>query len=434
MNLSNENIAKVMKEIETFFDSEKVAHKDQLKICLILEDSLIRCREKFGEQHEFKFITRKWFGTPRILIRIKDKPFNPLEEDDDGIFSGNILQELLNYENARVIYRYEGGFNEIIAFSSRKIKNLKIPGGKSTISIIWAIIFALIAKNFPADTQILIANIIEQILNTLLSAVIAANIPLIFISIVTSICAMENVMVLNELGTTILLRFLKLVLFIVIVTIFISEKFFPVVNFSLESQILLSNSDETKKILDSILIIVPQNILEPFLKGNFLQIVILAILLGICMIILCDRVSNVKNIIAEINQIILKLVSIVMKIMPIIIFLSIVRIILVYSLEKAFSLWKVIAANYISFVIVSAVMLFMISLKQGVKIRDFLREIYPACLITFTTSSGSASMPKNIEICKQKFGIKENLVDFYICFQYILNRSGFENVRPIRMM
>lgn len=421
LKLSNETIAEVMEKIEKFFDSTNVPRKDKLKICLLIEESLIRCQETFGKEHEFTLITRKWLGTPRVSIKIKGNPFNPLENNDnDGFFSDNVLNDLLNYEKARVIYRYEYGFNEIRAFSPLEIKSLKIPGGSNTISILLAIIFALIAGNFSSEVQNLIVNIITAVLNMLFGAIIAANIPFIFISIVASICAMENVTILNEIGTTILIRFVKIVLFIVVVTIFISEMFFPVVNFNIDGQILASNPDDTSKIFDSIKLMVPQNIIEPFLKGNILQIVVLAILLGVCVTILGDSVGTFKKLIVEAKQIVSKIISIVLKLIPLIIFLSIVKTILVYSVEEFFSLWKIIAANYIVFVILPVAMLLRISVKHGVKIREFLREIYPACLITFTTSSGSASMPLNIEICKKKFGIKENLCDFYIPLSHAL--------------
>ncbi|MBR1805320.1 MAG: cation:dicarboxylase symporter family transporter [Selenomonadaceae bacterium] len=421
MKLSNQNIAHVMEKIEQFFDSTGVPRKDKLKICVLLEESLLRYQETFGETQEFEFLTRKWFGTPRVSIKIKSKPFNPLEYDDDEqIFSENVMHNLLNYEKARVIYRYESGFNEIQAFSPREIKNLKIPGGSNTISILFAVIFASIAGNFSPETQNLIVNIINPILNTLFGAIIAANIPFVFVSIVASICAMENMVTLNTIGTTVLLRFVKITLFIVVVTIFISEMFFPVVNFSFDGQISASNSDETAKIFNLLLSIVPQNIIEPFLKGNILQIVILALMTGVCVTILGDRVTDFKKIIVESKQIVFKMISIVLKLIHVVIFLSIVKILLIYSFEDFVSLWKIILANYLAFIIVPAAMILRISVKHGVKIADFMRKIYPACLITFTTGSGSASMPKNLEICKQKLGIKENLCDFYIMLSHSL--------------
>ena len=103
MKLSNQNIAEVMETIEKFFDSVSAPRKDKTKICLLLEEALIRYQEKFGEEQEFQLVTKKWLGTPRISIKIKGKPFNPLEDSDDPIFSEDIMNNLLNYEKARVI-------------------------------------------------------------------------------------------------------------------------------------------------------------------------------------------------------------------------------------------------------------------------------------------------------------------------------------------
>jgi len=420
MKLSNQNIAEVIETIEKFFESVNAPHKDKLKICLLLEEALLRYQENFDEEQEFQLVAKKWFGTPRISIKIKGKPFNPLEDNDDSIFSQNIMSDLLNYEKAHVIYRYESGLNEIRAFSPREIKNLKIPGGSNTISILLAIIFALIAGNFSPETQNLIVNIITPILNTLFGAIIAVNIPFVFISIVASICAMENMVTLNTIGTTVLLRFANILLFIVVVTILVSLIFFPVVNFRFEGKILSANMEETAKIFNLILSIMPQNIIEPFLKGNILQIVVLALLTGVCVTILGDRVSDLKKVIIDSKQIVFKMLSIALKLIPTIIFLSMIKTLLVYSFDEFFALWKIILANYLAFIIVPAAMLLRISIKHGVKISDFLRKIYPACLITFTTGSGSASMPKNLEICKQKLGIKENLCDFYIMLSHSL--------------
>jgi len=41
-------------------------------------------------------------------------------------------------------------------------------------------------------------------------------------------------------------------------------------------------------------------------------------------------------------------------------------------------------------------------------------------LISFTTASGSAAMPKNIEICKKELKIQKTLCDFYIPISHAL--------------
>ena len=106
MKLNNKNIAEVIETIEQFFESVQAPHKDKIKICLLFEEALLSYQEKFGEEQEFQLVTKIWLGTPRILIKIKGKPFNLLEDDDSSIFSEEIMQNLLHYEKARMIYRF----------------------------------------------------------------------------------------------------------------------------------------------------------------------------------------------------------------------------------------------------------------------------------------------------------------------------------------
>ena len=421
MKLNNQNIATVIENIENFFDAVKISKKDKLKLCLILEESLLRYQEKFGEDCEFKILMRKWFGTPKVLIKIKGVPYNPLEHDDEQIFSASVMQNLLNYEQAGVTYRYENGCNEINAFSTREIKRLKIPGGVTTLSVLLGIAAAFIAENFSLQTQkILIENITTPMLNSLLGAVVAVNIPLIFISIVASVCSIENVTTLNNLGSKVFKRFLAISLFIIVVTMFISIVFFPVIDFNFGGQIFSSDSQEIQKIFVLILSIIPQNVVDPFLKGQILQVVVLAMLTGVSITILGDRVSDLKNVIMNLKLIIFKIVALVMKIIPLVIFLCIFKTILVYSFDEIFGMWKILAANYLAFFIIPAAMLVKVAIKYDVKISDFMKKIYPACLISFTTGSSSASIPKNLEICKKELKINETLCDFYIPLSHAL--------------
>ena len=416
LKLSNENIAKTVKEIQKFFRSLDISKQDEMKICFLFEESLLRYQEKFGENQEFKLIKRKWFDTPKVMIKIFCDPYNPITDTNKkNFFSETIMKNFVNYEGAGVVYRYERNFNEISCFSTKKSQKIKIPGGNMTFSIFLAIIFALILKNFSVPTQNFIAEIlVAPILDKLFGLIIAVNIPLVFISIIASICAMDNVSALNHLSVKIFKRFLLILFFVAISTVFVSEIFFPVINFSFSGQISSNNYDELQKIFDLILNIIPQNIVSPFLDKEILQIVIWAMLTGTCITILGERVHGIKNFILDSQKIILEMVAIVFKIMPVIIFLCIFKIFLQNSVSEILNVWKIFAVEYILYIFLSVIFLLKNYFLQGVKILDFLKKIYPACFIALTTSSGSAAMPKNIEICKNKLKISKTLCDFYI--------------------
>ena len=426
MKLTNSDIADVIEKIEKFLESANVSKKDKIRIRLLLEEALLRYQEKFGEDYEFKLVTRKWFGTPKISIKIKGKPYNPLEDyDEDKIFSENIMHNLLNYEKATVIYSYKHGRNEISAFASKEIKKFKIPGGSTTIAILLAFALGFLAQNFLAPNQInLLHKIVTPVLHSLLGALVAINLPLIFISVVASICAIENVAMLNNLGLKILLRFFKMMFFIAFLSIFIGAIFFPVIEMNLDGDIWAESRIGLKVIFDLILSIIPQNIVAPFVEGEILQVVTLAIITGICITILGERVSAFKQLIMDLKQIVFKMTDIVFKIIPLIIFLCIFKTILTGSMQGILSVWKIVAAEYVLYFLTSAGMLLMISIKYGVKISDFMKKISPAFMISFTTASGSASMPKNMEICTNELNIDKNLCDFYIPLSHTICQTS----------
>ena len=230
MELTNKNIGAVVDDIRAFFEKSKVPRKDVIKICLIVEESLLRYQEKFGEAHEFKIYKKKWFSAPKIIICVNGEPFSPLknDSDDDTIFSNEAIQRLLHLNEAKTIYRYENGCNELISYSTKEQKPLKIPGGSITVAIILAIIFSFIVGYFPQEIQGIFAEkIVTPILSTLMKLIVTVTVFMIFFSIVSSICAIEDVTMLSNIGTTVVGRFFLMDVLIVGVTFLIGALFSP---------------------------------------------------------------------------------------------------------------------------------------------------------------------------------------------------------------
>ena len=417
MQLTNKNIADSLKKIEIFFDSANVSARDKIKICMLLEENLLRYQDKFGENHDFKLITRKWLGSRKVLLKVRGTPYNPLENgEEEQIFSQSIINNLSNYEQADVTYRYERGYNEITAFSSKEAKGMKILGGSSTIAILLAFLLAFVMKKFcPAAVQaIIMEDIISPVLDVLLGAIITVNIPMIFISIVASICSIENVTMLNNLGTRILRRFFAVMVLIAFISIIISGIVFPVINFSLDGTFWDNNYIEFKHLFSLFLSIIPQNVFAAFIEHNVLQIVVIAWTIGACITILGDKVNGIKKIVIESRELIYKMVSVIFKLIPTIMFLCVLKTALTISFESFNAVWEMLIAVYSSYAIVCSIMLLRIKVKYKIKIWDCLQKIYPAFLISFITCSGSASMPKNIEVCEKELKIDKNLCELYI--------------------
>lgn len=418
MKLMNKNIGAVIDDIRAFFESSKVSRKDVIKICLVVEEALLRYQEKFGEAHEFNLYKKKWFSTPKIIIRIKGEPFYPLQneqQDDDTILSNEVMQRLLHFDEAKTTYRYENGCNELISYSTRERKPLKIPGGSITIAIILAIAFSFVIEHLSPEVQsILSEKIISPALSTLTALIVTVTVFMIFFSIVAGICAIENVTMLSNIGSTVVGRFFLIDVLIVAVTFLISSFFFPVMS------LVDKNVVDVSQIAELLLSIIPTNILEAFLKGQVLQVTIMAFAVGICIIKIGSRISNVKAFVSELNLLMFKIVEMVFSTIPLVIFLCVLKAILTSSVADFLKVWKIIVAGLIVYAIIILFMLIRLYLKTKISIPDFLKKISPATIISLTTGSSVASLPKTLETAKENLRIEEKFCNFWIPLSLVL--------------
>ena len=416
MELSNQNISATVEEIRAFFTKSGVERKDILKICLIMEEILLRYQAHFGSAYEFDVYKKNWLNMPRVIIRIAGEPFYPPHhpskkdiEPADTILSDEIMMRLLNYQSGRMSYRYESGFNEINFFSTKERKQIKVPGGSITIAILLAIICSFLIGFFPQVVQnILITDITAPILSALMNLIITVTVFMMFFSIVASICAIDDSTTLGNIGVTVIGRFFLLDLLIIAITMAVSQIFCPVVSISGESSL------EVGKVVELLLSIVPTNIIEAFSKANILQVTVLAFVTGICVIIIGNRAANLKNMLIDINMLVFKITELVLKVIPLVVFLCIFKTLSTSNFSDFFVVWKLIAAGLVSLAAIVTIMLIWLSLKTKINIPDFLRKIFPVFFIAATTLSTIASIPKNIEVAKKDLHIEEKFCAFWV--------------------
>lgn len=321
----------------------------------------------------------------------------------------------MNLNEAKTIYRYEDGYNEIISFSTKEHKPLKIPGGSITIAIIAAIAVSFIIGYFPQEIQSIFAEkIVAPTLSTLMSLIITVTVFMIFFSIISGICAIEDVAMLSSIGSTVVGRFFLIDVVIVVVTFLIGALFFPVMS------ITDKNVTEIGQIMEVFLSIIPTNIFEAFLKGKVLQVTVMAFAVGICVIKIGRRILNVKNFFTEINVLVFKVVEMVFSIIPFVIFLCVLKAVLTSSLADFMKVWKIIVAELIIYAIIISLMLIILYVKTKVSIPDFLKKILPEAIISFTTGSSVASLPKTLEVSKETLHIEEKFCDFWIPLSMVL--------------
>ena len=426
MKLTNENINVTVEDIRKFFEQADVSTRDRTKINLLVEEALLRCSEHFGAEKNFELKMRKWFGTPKVLIKIRGEAFNPLEtpddDDDDDDMTATVMQNLLQYESAGATYRYQNGSNEINVFSTKERKPLKIPGGNITIAILLAFAAAFVVGQLPQFVQdFIVQDLSVPLLKTLMGLIVAVTIPTIFVSVVSSMCIMEDISTLNDIGFKVIRRFIAKMLIVIAVAICSCSMFFPVISTEGSGNVFVG------QIIEMLLGAVPNDMFKPFVEGNVLQIVLIAFMVGVGIVILDKRVANVKELVNESKILLLRIMELVLKVIPLTIFLSIFKTLMTTSVDEFANVWKLVAASYITYIGVGLCMLAYLKVKYKLDIADFFRKNAPVFIIATTTASGSASMMANFDVCKKNMKLDPNLCDFWIPLSHTLFSPGSVN-------
>ena len=425
MKLTNDNIARAVEDIQKFFEQADVSERDRTKINLIVEEALLRCQENFGTEKDFELKTRKLFGAPKVLIKIRGKAYNPLdtpEDYDDEVITAKVMQNLLNYETASTSYRYQNGCNEISIFSTKERKPLKIPGGNITIAILLGFAASFVVGQLPQFVQnFIVQSLTVPLLKTLMGLIVAVTIPTIFVSVMSSICIMDDIATLNDIGFKVIRRFVVNMLIIIVGSICSCALFFPVITIEGNANVFV------EQIIEMLLGAVPNDMFKPFVEGNVLQIVMIAFLFGVGIVILDKRTANMKNLVNESKILLLRIMELVLKVIPLTIFLSIFKTVMTTSFTEFVNVWKLVAASYITYIGIGLIMLAYLKLKYKLDIADFFRKNAPVFIITTTTASGSISMMKNFDVCKKNMKIDPNLCDFWIPLSHTLFSPGTVN-------
>jgi len=186
--------------------------------------------------------------------------------------------------------------------------------------------------------------------------------------------------------------------------------------------------------LDFFVDIVPANFFDAASdNSNMLQVVFLAILLGVGIIqIPLQKGEILINFFDALNDVIIRIVDFIMKLAPYGVFALMAAVIVDLAgndLTKALSLlgalgWYCVTVIIGLFLHVMIVYSGLFKLFSQMKLRDFFRAIRPAMLLGFSTSSSSATLPVTMERVENNVGVDEEVASFVLPIGATINMDG----------
>lgn len=417
MILNNENIHASIKEFEKQFPED-------LQTRLMIEEVLLNFRDHFGTKAEYGFrVRRRPFGFSRVLISLKGEPFNPLAESKEDNIS-LILSSLMEDTVKKDSYRYLLGTNFVRFTLAKDKKSRKIPGGNVTIAALLAVICGLAFRLVPEAVRLPILNdLIEPVSSRLPKVISALSVPLIFVSILTGICALDEISSLSSLGSRVIKRFFLTILFVMGVTFPFCLLFFPnTLSFG-------KGGFEVQTLITFLLDIIPTNVFTPFTEGRTAQVVFLAFVAGIALLTLSDTTARIRALVPELNALLLQMMKSVSFIIPAVVFLSLFKTFAGGDLEAVVSSWRFVAVNYLATITAVALTVLRLPVFHRYSALTFIKKLQPLLVGCFATGSHSIFTNLQYELAEKELEIPKQLYSFWIPLAHAL--FAVSNIVPL---
>ncbi len=254
-------------------------------------------------------------------------------------------------------------------------------------------------------------------------------IPLIFLSLVVAVNH-SSPSELGRIGVKVFPIYIVTTALSVVIGIVIAKLMNPGAGVKLKEGLSVTVPDRPS-FLDTIINMVPTNIVKTFADGNILAIVFVAIIIGISMLYMRHSENDVHKDMGETlmkfveaaNEVTLRILSGILQYAPIGVFGITAATIGSQGLDTVIALGKFILTSYIGVGLLLVVFYPLILKLWGCKVIQFYRDIKECMLTSFVTASSLGTLPISIRAAK-KAGIDEGIANLTLPIGATVNMNG----------
>ena len=423
-----ETLREVLEYIHTNLMGLKLSSKETMRAELMSEEVLVRLIEHgdFSVRNFISVNISKFLGNISIDLQVPGNEFEfmvgpDLESGINDESSSEAIQNIiLRSLGDKISYRHSRHFNSVrLNIFRSQYFNLYL--------ILGAMILAIIAGTamkylLPEQFCSFINEDIFQPFSTIfMNGLKMCAVPVVFFSIVTCFTHADSMSGIKRVG----LKLFAVFVIILIISAFLG--YASVQLFKSGSGMHLNavispdaaaqgNVLSIKNVLTDV---VPNNIIRPFAEGNMIQLIVLAILVGVA----CGacRIKIVASICDELNRLFMKIIGLFIQLLPVFIFCSISSMLIMTGSKVLLSVLGIFCAA-VSADLFMALFFIIILFINGFNPFLVLKKAMQMLLTAFTTSSSIAAMPDTM-LAAKNLGVVPGLYQFGIPIGLTLCKS-----------
>ena len=401
--LNADGVDEISAELQKVLTGQGMERREALRIRLTIEELLLRVMDHNKDAPVTATLSvRKRFGTRTLFLKYGGPSFDPSDIEKEGAWSSRILQNI----GLDPTWSWRRGENCIQLQISGRKKMSQLAA--ILLAIVLASVLGAMGRFIPAETATALTDLLlTPIFEAFLGLLTTFAGLMIFLTVSSGVFGIGDTGSLNRVGRTMFPHFLGGVFIVSAASVVLLRPFL-----SLQSQGGGEGSSQLKEISEMLFNILPKNLIQPFLEGNAMQIVVLAVFTGIVLLLLGEQTRRVSRFVEECCLLVQTMLRIVCKLIPVFVFVSLLRLIWSGAAGILAGMWKPVLMTVVMNLLVSAVLLLLGSIRAKVSPLTVLRKVIPPTVVAFSTSSCMAAYPSAMSAAEHRLGVQRRLLDF----------------------
>lgn len=172
--------------------------------------------------------------------------------------------------------------------------------------------------------------------------------------------------------------------------------------------------------------IFPSNIFKSFGEAKMLQIIFFALFVGICLLLIPEeKAKPLVSFFDSLNEVVMKMVDLIMLFAPYAVFALLANVIIAFD-DTQILLKLVSYSLCVVFGLLLMIVFYLILVSVFTKKNPlwFLKQISPAQLLAFSTSSSAATLPVTMERVEEHLGVDKEVSGFVLPVGATINMDG----------
>lgn len=248
-------------------------------------------------------------------------------------------------------------------------------------------------------------------------------VPLVLVTLVTGAASVGDVSKLGRVAAKTLAYYILTTAIAIIIGLLLANLIQPGIGLEISTENLKAKDVTSPPLAQVLLNIIPINPLEALSKGNMLQVIFFAVLLGFSISMVGERAKPVFAFCDGMSDVMIRLTNTVMLYAPIGVFGLMAFTVANHGLQVLLPLIKLVCVMYMASLL-QILLVYIPCMKwAGIAPGAFLRGISTPLLIAFSTCSSAAALSSNL-VSVQRLGASRSVSTFSIPLGNTINMDG----------